>query len=183
MTAEEKNLFNFSFLALQQIADFINSNVDKTVSQAKAKILKKMNKMAANNVSNDFEKSQKLQKRWNRSSISAEFQTFNFFNIGIFGNVFIKLFTTFSSKSSTNFDLFNDDNERKKSFHHYNSTNFDFFNFNYNKKFIHTNETVKHFEKNIFFQNVHFFVNKTKNMIVSKKNNLFVIIYDLIFEK
>ena len=157
MAAEENDLFNLSFLALQQIADFINSNVDRIVNQAKTKMLKKMNKMIANNVLNDSEKPQKSQKRRNKSSISVEFQTFNFFNIDTFSNVFIECFSTFSSKSSSNFDLFNDDNERRKSFYYYNSTDFDFFDFNYNKKFIHTNKIIKHFKKNIFFRNVHFF--------------------------
>ena len=183
MAAEENDLFNLSFLALQQIADLISSNVDRTVNQAKAKMLKRMNKMAVNNVSNDFEKFQRSQKRWNRSSISVGFQTFNFFNINTFSNVFTEPFSTLPSEPSSGFDLFDDDNERKQSFHHYNSTDFDFFNFNYNGKFIYTDEIVKHFEKNIFFRNVHLFVNKTRNMTVSKKNNLFVIIYDLIFEK
>ena len=169
MTTKKNDLFNLSFLALQQITDFISSNVDRVVSQAEAKMLKRMNKMIANNVLNDFEKPQKLQKPQNRSPISVEFQTFNFFNIDIFSNVFTGFFSTFPPESSLGFDLFDDDNERRQSFHHYNPTDFGFFDLNYNKKFIHTNETVKHFEKDIFFRNIHFFVNKTKNMIVSKK--------------
>ena len=94
---------------------------------------------------------------------------FNSFNVNTFSNVFIKPLSTFSSKLSSGFNLFNDDNKRRKSFHHYNSTNFYFLDSNYNKKSIYTNKIIKHFEKNIFFQNVHFFINKTKNMIVSKK--------------
>ena len=78
MTAKENNLFNFSFLTLQQIADFISSNVNRIVSQAKAKMLKRMNRMITNNVLNDSEKPQKSQKRRNKSPISTEFQTFNF---------------------------------------------------------------------------------------------------------
>ena len=186
MAAEGNNLFNLSFLALQQIANLISSNVDKVVNQAEARMLKKMNRMIVNNVLNDSEKSQKFQRRWNKSSISIEFQTFNFFNIDIFSNVFIEFFSTFSSRSSSGFDLFNDDNERRQSFHHYNSTDFGFFDPNYNEKFIHTDEIVKHFEKNTFFRNVHFFVNKTKNMIVSKKkqficDNLWFSFWKIVF--
>ena len=79
MTVEENDLFDFNSLALQQIANFINSNVDRVVSQTETRMLKKMNRMTANNVLNDSEKSQKLQKRQNKSSVSVEFQTFNFF--------------------------------------------------------------------------------------------------------
>ena len=149
MAAEENNLFNLSFLALQQIANFINSNVDRTVNQAEARMLKKINKMTAGNVPNDPEEPQRPQRR--RNKLPAEFQTFNFSNIGIFSNVLIEPLATSSSGPSASSDLFNDDNERRESFHYYNSTNFDFFNSNYNKKSIHTNKTIKHFEKNIFF--------------------------------
>ena len=128
-----------------------------------------MNKMIAGNVSNDPEKFQRFQRRRNRSPVSIGFQTFNFFNINIFNNVFIKPFSTLPPEPPSGLDLFNDDNERKKSFHHYNPTNLDFFDPNYNKKSIYTNKAVKHSEKNIFFQNVHFFINKAKNMTVSKK--------------
>ena len=81
-----------------------------------------------------------------------------------------------SSKSSNQIDENVADNDNNK----WNSIDFDFFDFHYDNNFI-VNEVsvIVHIDKNIYFRDVHLFIVRTKELIITKneqliKNNLWL---------
>ncbi len=62
-----------------------------------------------------------------------------------------------SLESTDSTDLADDDNENDHC-NHWNSTEVRFFDFMYNDKFMHTDDFLKHSDKKIYFQDVHFFI-------------------------
>ena len=51
----------------------------------------------------------------------------------------------------------------------WNSKNINFFDFNHENKLVFINQTVKHFNKNIYYKNVHVFIEKIKKMTIVLK--------------
>ena len=47
-----------------------------------------------------------------------------------------------------------------------------FFNFMFNDKLINIKSFIEHFNKNIYFKNVHLFTNRIKNFVKFKKTNI-----------
>lgn len=88
------------------------------------------------------------------------------------------------------FDLFvlfivNDNNNNHDNYNKWNSFKIDFFDFMYDNKPLITAEFIKYIEKNIYFRDVHLFINRIKNMIVCKnlellRNNLYICLRDTV---
>lgn len=69
---------------------------------------------------------------------------------------------TFQSRSS----------KSNNTFEKWNATNLRFFYFNYDKKIMIIEKTMKHASKDIIFKNVHFFIERAKNIAQIKKEEL-----------
>ena len=80
-----------------------------------------------------------------------------------------------SSKSSNNFELFdlielNEFNNNDTS--RWNAANFDFFDFFYNGKSANIDNVIKHINKNIYFRDVRFFIERARDVITIKNVEL-----------
>ena len=75
----------------------------------------------------------------------------------------------FESSGSQRESKFFDNNNKIDRF---NFDNIDYFNSFYESKSVNTILIIKYFDKNIFFRNIHIFVNRVKNVIKIKNDIL-----------
>jgi hypothetical protein len=64
------------------------------------------------------------------------------------------------------------------------AANLEFFDFTYDEKFTVTDDSMQHAEKNTYFRDVHFFIDRVKNIVVIKeaetiRNNLYICLRDI----
>ena len=76
----------------------------------------------------------------------------------------------------------NNDNIDDNDVNRWNATNFDFFDLLYKSKpVVFETFSLKHSNKNLYFRNVHVFVNRIKKLTIIKKTKWYERIYDLVF--
>ena len=80
----------------------------------------------------------------------------------------VSLATTSSFDSLSLSDLSNQNAAENEYQSRWNLANLDFFDLMYDDKFVSTEETMKHIEKNTYFRDVHFFIERVKNLVTIK---------------
>ena len=85
------------------------------------------------------------------------------------------------SSNSTELNDFNNNDTFK-----WNAADFDFFDFFYDEKSADIENVMKHIHKNTYFQNVHFFIERARNVITTKnadliRKNLWTCFRDTVF--